>query len=568
MNYLTICLFAFLPFLTIAQQPAQKPTDDRPSEQEIMLEKLFIEATREKILGKKQDALTRFQEVLQKDPKNHMASYEIAVLSNELNQFQQAYAHAENAVNLDKKSVLYVDFFSKLLDKKGEQSKAAALYAKLIELYPDDKSLYFKCADTWANAGDNESAIKVYSNLEKRVGLNPEIFGYKYRLYLESGKEKKGIQELQQLIEKFPNESAYVLLLANYYKKNGKTEEASKYYDKVLKNDPTNASANIEMLDIFRVNGDTSRYLSALKSLFEDNRQSTNSKLNALNPLLNDVLASKAQKYSDQILELSQSLARLDPENPAVHLPLGKLLLYKSRYAEAAVAFESYTKWDKSKIEPWLLLLESTLKAGKGDLLLEKSLQFADLYPDQAMSQYYRGFALLRCGDFKGAQKFLKRAADMSLSDEQLHARCKSALGEAYRAQGDSKADPAFNDAKKSTDMNVQFHLASSMLRNNETKSAEEIISKLSASDSKNLTYKSLEAKLLCNKAKYTEAKQLTEKIMNEGALNDPYVLELYGDIHYWLNDQDAALLHWKQAKEKGCSSEKLNMKIENKKPE
>ena len=89
MNYLTICLFAFLPFLTIAQQPAQKPTDDRPSEQEIMLEKLFIEATREKILGKKQDALTGFQEVLQKDPKNHMASYEIAVLSNELNQFQQ-----------------------------------------------------------------------------------------------------------------------------------------------------------------------------------------------------------------------------------------------------------------------------------------------------------------------------------------------------------------------------------------------------------------------------------------------------------------------------------------------
>lgn len=568
MNYLTICLFAFLPFLTIAQQPAQKPTDGRPSEQEIMLEKLFIEATREKILGKKQDALTRYQEVLQKDPKNHMASYEIAVLSNELNQFQQAYAHAENAVNLDKKSVLYVDFFSKLLDKKGELAKAAALYAKLIELNPDNKSLYLKCADAWTNSGDRESAIKVYSNLEKRIGLNPEIFGYKYRLYLESGKEKKGIQELQQLIEKFPNESAYVLLLANYYKKNGKTEEAAKYYDKVLKNDPTNASANIEMLDIFKVNGDTSRYLSALKSLFEDSRQSTDSKLNALNPLLNDVLASKAQKYSDQILELSQNLARIDPENPTVHLPLGKLLLYKSRYAEATIAFESYTKWDKSKIEPWILLLESALKAGKGDLLLEKSLQFADLYPDQALSQYYRGFALLRCGDFKSAQKFLKRAADMSLSDEQLHARCKSALGEAYKALGDSKADAAFNDAKKSTDMNVQFHLASSMLRNNESKSAEEIITKLSASDSKNLTYKSLEAKLLCNKAKYTEAKQLTERIMNEGALNDPYVLELYGDIHYWLNDQDAALLHWKQAKEKGCSSEKLNMKIENKKPE
>jgi tetratricopeptide (TPR) repeat protein len=568
MNYLIICLFALLPFLAIAQQPAQKPADGRPSEQDIMLEKLFIEATREKILGKKQDALTRYQEVLQKDPKNHMASYEIAVLSYELNQFQQAYTHAENAVNLDKKSVLYVDFFSKLLDKKGEQAKAAALYAKLIESDPEDKTLYFKCAEVWTNAGDRESAIKVYNNLEKKTGINPEIFGLKYRLYLETGKEKKGVQELQQLIEKFPNESGYILLLANYYKKNGKTEEASKYYDKVLKNDPTNASANIEMLDIFRVNGDTSRYLSALKSFFEDAQQSSDSKLKALNPLLNDVLASKAQKYSDQILELSQSLARIEPENPAVYMPLGKLLLYKSRYAEAVAAFESFTKWDKSKIEPWLLLLESTAKAGKGDILLEKSQQFADLYPDQATSQYYRGFALLRCGDFKAAQKMLKRAADMSLSDDQLHARCKSALGEAYKALGDSKADAAFNDAKKSADMNVQFHLASSMLRNKETKSAEEIITKLCASDPKNLSYKSLEAKLLCNKSTYTEAKQLTERIMNEGALNDPYVLELYGDIHYWLNDQEAALLHWKQALEKGCNTDKLKLKIENKKPD
>jgi predicted Zn-dependent protease len=156
----------------------------------------------------------------------------------------------------------------------------------------------------------------------------------------------------------------------------------------------------------------------------------------------------------------------------------------------------------------------------------------------------------------------------MSLSDEQLHAVCKGALGEAYMALGDSKAETTMNDAKKSTDSKVLFHMASSLLNSKETKTAEDIISKLLAEDAKNLAYKSLEVKLLCTKSSYTAAKQLAEKIMNEGALNDPYVLELYGDIHYWLNDIDAAVLHWKQAKEKGCSAERLNMKIENKKPE
>jgi len=564
MKILKTALFSIISSLIFAQQTA----DNRPKEADIVLEKLFIEATREKILGKKQEALTAFQEVLQKDPKNHMACYEIAVLSYDLNQFQQAYTHAENAVNLDKKSVLYVDFFAQLLQRKGEQAKAAALYDKLIESYAFDKTLYIKSADFWTEAGDKEAALKVYGTLEKKLGNSPDIFRLKYKLYLESGKEKKAIQELQQLTEKYPNESTYALLLADYYKKNGKTEEATKYYEKVLLNDPSNSKANIEMVDILRVKGDTLKYLSALKAVFEESQQTTEAKLNALNPLVADVLASKTIKYSDQILNLAQILADYDAENASVYLPLGRLLAFKGKYAAASEAFEGFISRDKRKIEPWTLLMESALKSGKGDLLLIKSQDFADLYPDQALSQYYRGAALLRCGDFKNAQKFLKRAADMSLSDEQLHAVCKGALGEAYKALGDAKAEAAMNDAKKSTDLRVQFHMASSLLNSKELKSAEEIISKLLVSDTKNLAYQSLEVKLLCAKSSYAAAKQLAEKIMNDGALNDPYVLELYGDIHYGLNDIDAAVLHWKQAREKGCSADRLNLKIENKKPE
>ncbi len=175
MKIIKIGFLTLLSSLTFAQQPV----DNRPKEADIMLEKLFIEATREKILGKKQEALTGFQEVLKKDPKNHMACYEIALLSYELNQFQQAYTYAENAVNLDKKSVLYVDFFTKLLEMKGEQAKSAALYDKLIESYPDEKIIYLKSADSWIKAGDKEAAIKVYGNLEKRLGNSPEIFRMK-----------------------------------------------------------------------------------------------------------------------------------------------------------------------------------------------------------------------------------------------------------------------------------------------------------------------------------------------------------------------------------------------------
>jgi predicted negative regulator of RcsB-dependent stress response len=44
--------------------------------------------------------------------------------------------------------------------------------------------------------------------------------------------------------------------------------------------------------------------------------------------------------------------------------------------------------------------------------------------------------------------------------------------------------------------------------------------------------------------------------------------LEIYGDVHFRLNDIEAAVLHWKQAMDSGCATEKLKFKIDNKKPE
>lgn len=565
-----ILIAVLFSLITLQLLSAQKPVDTRPSEKEVMLEKLFIEATREKILGNKQEALSRYREVLEKDPKNAMAAYEIATVHNSLNEFEKAYSHAEMAVNLDKKSILYVDFFARLLVQKAEHIKAAGLYSKLIELHPNEQRLYYEAAAYWAKAGNVDQAIKILGNLEKKIGINPEIFDRKYKLYMSSGKEKKALQELELLIERYPKETVYALQMAEHYKNIGKTAEARKYYEKVLQAEPTNPRANIEMADIFRQEGDTLRYITALGSVFVDSRQAPDAKLKALEPLVANVLNQKNLKFETPLFELAQKLVTANPDFEAAYLPLGKMLMKRGNYAEAFNAFDKIITTDKAKIEPWILLMETALKSAKGNMLLKKSEEFADLYPGQAQSQYYRAVALNRCGDYQNAVKFLKRASDMSLGDELLQARIKTALGEAYRALGDPKADALFKDAEKlaAKDELVQMHRAAAYLNSAEAAKADEIINILKASDENNLTVLSMAARVLYLNAKYGAAKEACEKILNNGALNDPYTLEIYGDVHFRLNDIEAAVLHWKQAMESGCATEKLKLKIDNKKPE
>jgi len=561
----------FFIFMLLAQDIlAQKPVDTRPQEKEVMLEKIFIEATREKILGNHEEAIARYLEVVQKDETNDVANYELASLYKHLEQYDKALIRAAKAVELDKKSVFYVDFYVTLLEKTGDNSKAAGLYTKLIELYPDNQRLYYECAYFWIKADNKEQAIKAYNNLEKRIGVNPELVIRKHKLYTSMGKDKKAIQELQALIDKFPKEPLYPLQMADYYKNTNKNAEARKYYEKVLQIAPNNPDANIAMAEIFRQEGDTLRYLGALSVIFDDPQQSAAAKVKVLESLVNGLLQQKQSKQKEAIMGLAQKMLTVHPDYAPGYLQYGHLMMYEARYEDAIQAYEMVVAVDKSKLEAWVQLMAAYTKARQTAKLLLKTKDFVELYPDQALGHYYRGLAYNKIGDYVNAQKSLKRAADMSMSDEGLSAYAKSALGEALAGQADyTKAEGAFAEAMRMqpNSLEISFDYCKSLLmRNADLAKAEELSNKLLKAEPANADYQALQAWLFYRKDKLKDAKQQFEKAINNGAGFDMNVIEHYGDVLFKLDDPDAALLQWKKALDMGSISSTLKRKIDTKK--
>ena len=428
---------------------AQLEKKVRPKESDVLLEKLFIEANREKILGNIDEAIHTYMEVLQKDNMNAAANYELARLYKRQEQFDKAIIRAEQAVEIEPDNLTYNNLYASLLEKEANYKKAAELYAGLVNKYPNNKQLYFDWAYFLSKNGKPDQAIKVYSNLEKRIGVKETISMRKYKLYMKMGKSKKASQEIEKLIETYPQEAEYIIRLANFYASSQDLEKAKALYQKALDIEPNNPTANMAMVEFFLQSGDTTRYLNALMNTFENPQQSLGSKIKTLNRLSQALKAGQLQAHKEAILELSLRLTQTHPTNAHANVLRGDLLFQQQQYNAALKCYTIASKSMTNNLKLWQNLLECLHITDHQEELQKQSKEMIAIYPSQASSFYYHGIALFQQKDYKKATKEFQQAIEIAVADMVIQGKCLRYLAKIYdntEATFD-KADKAFNES-------------------------------------------------------------------------------------------------------------------------
>jgi tetratricopeptide (TPR) repeat protein len=563
-------IFAFILGL-IYMQPlsAQIDKDDRPEEKEVLLEKLFIDAMREKILGNYEAAIARYQEVVQKDNENHVANFQLADLYKSLEQYDKSMVRAARALELDEENITYTDFYAQLLAKMGRYKDAADLYEQLSKHFPQKEYIYYEWAHYLIKANQKNQAIKVYNSLEKELGLRPKLSIQKFKLYASMQKTKKAIKELEALMEAFPEEVEYVVMLADFFKSIEKGSDAQRYYEKALKVDPHHPQANIAMAEVFRQEGDTMRYINALQAVFEDEKQPPLAKQRVLEPLAQQAIQQNNKERLAKVTNLAKAFAESHPTYAYSHAIYGHLLSADKQYKAALREYEVALDEDKNQIEVWKQLLKIYSLLSQNQKLLKTAEDFVALYPSQAIGHYYLGLSYNRKGDYVKGQSSLKRAKSMAVDNQELKAYAYAALGESLSGQKDySNADLAFDEAISllPENLEVQHSYCRSLLQRNEKLSkAEELIKRLRKIDPDNINYQATEAWYLYRKGDYKASKKAFENAMNNGASRDALLVERYGDCLFKLDQAEKALEQWQQARDLGNNSSILERKIETK---
>ena len=541
----------------------------RVSEQEIGIQKLFIEANGERLLGNFDKAIPLFEEVLKKDKTNHAAAYELARIYTATNKNDEAIKSLKKAMANAPENVWYQQFLADVYEKTGQFEEAADLYAQLVKTYPSNDSYYFKWAFYLVKDNEIDRAIKAYDALEKQKGINEETIRRKHALYLGSGENKKAGKELQKLVNAFPQKVSYRILLANFYDQIGDRKNSESTYREILKIDPNNAKAKLA-LSGSAGNSREGQYIESLKPIFSQADVSIDLKLGKLFPLINKVANDNDQQLADQLIQLTDILEEVHPGDAKGFAAAGDILYHTDRATLALPKYLKTLELDETVFAVWENVMYIHFENQDFESLQKVSAEVMDIFPNKAIVYYLNGLSLIQIGETGDAIDVLDQALLMAGQDGKLKFDVLNQIGEAYNAEGSySEADQSFTEALALNEKSAMTYMryAKAVAEREGQGERAKSLSKKGLDLAPKISIVQAEyGRVLYLLKDYSAAQKWLDKAIGGKGGEDPKVLEYYGDLLFQQGEAEQAISFWTKAQEKGNRSSLLERKIAQKK--
>ncbi len=571
MTYLRLCIcFSFI-MLSGFVMTTIKAQIKQISEQEVNTQQIFIDATREKILGELETAEKLFLEVLKRDKENHAAAYELARIYNVLEKKEEALKSIQKAINIAPDNDWYQLFLADIHEEGGNLKEAVKIYSKLLKKNPKDAFFYEKLAFLLVRTQQPQKAIKVYNEMEKHFGIHEDISKRKHRLYLGMGNKKKAAQELELLIKYTPSNTDFYHMLASFHQQMGDKDLANNVYRRLLEIDPSDVKASIELAEQTKTGGDELPFLATLKPLFEKDDVNIDLKVKELIPYIQKVADGKASpQVTAATLDLAQTLELVHPREAKSYSAHADLLYYSGDKANALSKYKAALKINKSIFSIYEQMMYIYLENQDFESMMPISEEAIDRFPNKAQAFYFNGIALGQMNKHKGAVSSFRQSLLMSRKNPLLQIDIYNHLATEYFQLGQfEKSDQSF---EKALEVNPNNHMIlnrySTFLANrNEHLDKAKSMAALSNELAPNQAiYQDTYGWILYKMKEYKAAKEWGLKALSNGGIERPIILEHFGDILFQLNEIEAAVSYWQKALDKGSVSSKLQKKITDRK--
>lgn len=534
-------ILACAPILMNAQINNQT-RDVRVTELEVQNQQKFITGLREQQLGKLDVAAKLFQEILEKDPSCDACAFHLSRVDIQLNKPLEAYDAAKKTMVIDPKNKWYKLNLAEVMEKVGKEKEASGIYKSLAETsafnqdYIDE--IYLRWAFCEVRLGDNNKALKILDDLEKKIGVNENLIEKKRMLYETIGQPGKAALDLEKLANNAPNNTEYKYQAAAYYVKMGDAASAQRIYKSILVSNPNDAKARLALAaqpTTANVGGDNAIItLQSLKLLFAKADVSIDDKIKAILPYTQQIAENKNKNLSAIGLELAQILERAHPNDPKTYALLGDMYLFNENNNASVQAYKKCIALNSGIYSVWehLLFLENKLTLY--DDLLKNSEQAADLFPNQPYSYYMNGIALEKKGRSNEALPMYEQALLMSGKNVPRRVEILMALGTcSAKIKNGVLSDKYFEEAQK--------------LSNNAAYVCMRFANALILRDEK------------------IRAATMADTALKNASPEDIAFLDDYGDYLFRTGDTEKAMIYWQKAKQKGMNSPALDKKISEK---
>lgn len=537
----------------------------RPSQdKEVINEKRFVDAKKADIIGDYSQAEALFKQVVEENPQNDAAYYELANMYYRKNNIEDALLFASEAARLDPGNKWYQLLLAELYQKNKQFDKAAEVFERMIEIDPENIEYRFNLAASLIFDEEYADAIEQYDLIEEKIGVTEEISIQKKKLYIHLGKIDKAAAELEKLIEAYPLESRHYAMLAEFYNANNRPEDAYRVYRIISEKFPDDPYIHISLADYYRSRGENEKSFEQLKKGFANPNLDIDTKIQIL--LSYYTVTEIYEDLKEEAMALGEILVEAHPDDPKSHSMYADFLVRDERFEEARDQFLKVLELDDSKFLIWEGLLRVYAELEDYSAMSETGTRALELFPEQPVLYLFKGVALFQLGKYDECIDIFERGTKFIVENDPLLAQFYMYIGDAHhRLKNIAASDEAYDkvlviDPSNSYVLNNYAYYLS--LRGEKLDKAEIMAKKATQLDPANSANLDTYGWVLYRLGKYEEAEKWLKKALENGGSSNAVILEHYGDTMYQLGNIEKALQYWRQAREAGEGSEFLDRKV------
>ena len=541
------------------------------SEQQRKYDYFFLEAMR---LKEKKDYASAFgllQHCLDIHPNAASALYEVSQYYMFLRQVPQGQEALEKAVANAPDNYWYSQGLASLYQQQNELDKAVTLLEQMVVRFPAKQDPLFNLLDLYGRQEKYDEVISTLNRLEKRMGKNEQLSMEKFRIYLQMKDDKKAFQEIESLVQEYPMDMRYQVILGDVYLQNGKKQEAYDVYQKVLAAEPDNPMAIFSMASYYKQTEQEELYQQQLDTLLLNKKVTPDTKVGVMRQMI--VENEQADKDSTQIIALFDRIMKQEQDDPQIPMLYAQYLLSKNMEAESVPVLEQVVDLDPTNNAARMMLIGAAVKKEDYKQIIKVCEPGIEATPDALEFYYYLAVAYNQAEKPDSVISICKRALEHKTADgkKEIVSEFYSILGDMYHTQKQMKEAYAaydsalvYNPSNIGALNNYAYYLS---VERRDLDKAEEMSYKTVKAEPNNATYLDTYAWILFEKGNYAEARIYIDNAMkSEGGDESDVIVEHCGDIYYMTGDVDGALTYWKKALEMGSESKTLKQKIEKKK--
>lgn len=541
------------------------------SEQQRKYDYFFLEAMR---LKEKKDYASAFgllQHCLDIHPNAASALYEVSQYYMFLRQVPQGQEALEKAVANAPDNYWYSQGLASLYQQQNELDKAVTLLEQMVVRFPAKQDPLFNLLDLYGRQEKYDKVISTLNRLEKHMGKNEQLSMEKFRIYLQMKDDKKAFQEIESLVQEYPMDMRYQVILGDVYLQNGKKQEAYDVYQKVLAAEPDNPMAIFSMASYYKQTGQEELYQQQLDTLLLNKKVTPDTKVGVMRQMI--VENEQADKDSTQIIALFDRIMKQEQDDPQIPMLYAQYLLSKNMEAESVPVLEQVVDLDPTNNAARMMLIGAAVKKEDYKQIIKVCEPGIEATPDALEFYYYLAVAYNQAEKPDSVISICKRALEHKTADgkKEIVSEFYSILGDMYHTQKQMKEAYAaydsalvYNPSNIGALNNYAYYLS---VERRDLDKAEEMSYKTVKAEPNNATYLDTYAWILFEKGNYAEARIYIDNAMkSEGGDKSDVIVEHCGDIYYMTGDVDGALTYWKKALEMGSESKTLKQKIEKKK--